>query len=499
MDTDSSNSDLSQHTVDAQDAIEKAEANMNWLAALAFPEVMQYLFPQMFLAIWELMKSKIHLVRDFSKLAIGIPRGFAKTTVIKLWIVYIVLFTKKRFVLIISYAEEHAQSIIKDSCTMLSSQNIVSLFGNWQTNCELNQAGLKVFRFRGREVILKAVGAKGGIRGVNYGHARPDVMIFEDYQKKAESENEELSTLLYKDMIGTAMKANSPFGCLYIYVANMYPTPGSILKKLKDNKDWTSLIVGAILADGTSLWEELQPLEQLLEEYESDLRAGCPEVFLAEKLNDESAGIKAGIDITKIPHFPWDLDELPQGRAVVIDPSLDNPTSDYNGIGLIGLFDGIPVLEEADLGRYSPLELIKRAIILAHRNFCRLICVENVAYQASLLFWFSKVCSDNGITGFHFMPLNVGGKSKNAKIMAMLKELEKKEIFMKPQVRPLMINEIIKFNPLKKNNQDTCLDLGTFAKKVVEQYQDLMLMDYEAPFQQVLNAAPRSIEENCSF
>ena len=502
----SSNEEFTATTVDPEDVRKKAEQDLNLLAALCFAEHMKYLFPEMFLVIWELLKSKVHLFRDFSKLAIGIPRGFAKTTLIKLWIVYCILFTKKSFVLVVSYNEDHPESILKDVCEMLSAPNVIALFGDWQTNKEIDQQALKVFKFRGRQIILKAVGAKGGIRGVNYGNKRPDLIIFEDYQKKAESEDEQISLKLYKDMIGTVMKANSPFGCMYIYVANMYPTPGSILKKLKENADWISLIVGAIIVNEKtgeieSLWEDLQPLEQLLEEYESDLRADCPEVFLAEKLNDEHAGIKAGIDITKIPRFPWDADELPQGRAVVIDPSLDNPTSDYNGIGLIGLYDGIPALERTLLRRFSPFELIKTALIMAYEARCRLICVENVAYQASLLFWFTKICQDNGIEGFIFMPLNVQGtKSKNAKIMAGLKGLEKKEVFVKDEVRPLLINEIIKFNPLKRNNQDTCLDLLTFAPKVVEQYQDMMLMDSEPEYQQVTNgAAPRNIEENCLF
>jgi hypothetical protein len=500
----SENNFLQPTVVDPLQAREKAEQDINFLSMLALFEVMQYMFPPMYVVMWQLLKSKVHLTRDFSKIALGIPRAFAKTTFIKLWIVYCVLFTRKSFICVISYAEDHALSILADVCKMLSSPNILTLFGNWELNKELDQAATKVFNFRGRQIILKGVGAKGGIRGLNYGHKRPDLIIFEDYQKKAESMNEELSTDLYKDMIGTAMKTKSPFGCLFLYVANMYPTPGSILKKLKINSDWISLILGGIVVNkdtgqAESLWEELHPLTQLMNEYESDLKANCPEVFLAEVLNDETAGIKAGIDITKIPTFPFDESELPQGRAVVIDPSLDNPTSDYNGVGLVGLYDGIPCLEKVKLDRFTPLQLIKTALIMAAQNGCQLICVENVAYQASLLFWFNQVCQDNGIQGFHFMPLNVQGKSKNAKIMDALKELAKKEVWITQEVRPLIINEIIKFQPLKKNNQDTCLDLLCFCKKVVEQHRDLMYMPYEAESQMIGIAAPRTESENCSF
>lgn len=492
-------SDLEPVLADPSQSIEKAQKDMNFLASLCYAEHMKFFFPDMFIAMWSLLLSKIHLVRDFSKVALGIPRGFAKTTFIKLFIVYIVLFTKKSFVLVISYNEDHAISIIKDVCSMLSHQNIVALFGDWQTNQDIKQAGLKTFTFRGRKVILKGVGAKGGIRGLNHEHFRPDVMIFEDYQTKTESESEEVSKKLYEDMIGTAMKANSPFGCMYIYVGNMYATPGAILKKLKNSPDWISLVVGAIKEDGTSLWEELQPLLQLLAEYQSDLNADLAHIFLAEKLNDENAGIKAGIDITKLPICPYEKGDIPDGRAVVIDPALDNPNSDYNGVGLIGTYDGKAVLEKVILKKFNPLDLIKAALILAFENNTRLICVENVAYQASLLFWFAKICNDNGIEGFHFMPLQIGGGSKNSKIRDSLRDWVKGEVHVMKEVKPFIVNETIKWNPLKKNNQDTCLDLLTFGKKVIEQYGDLMLMPYEAEAQVNANAAPREIEDNCVF
>lgn len=485
-----------------QEAINTAEGDMNFLGALCFPEIMKFPFPVMFLAMWALLKSKINLTRDFSKIALGIPRGFAKTTFIKLFIIYIILFTKKSFIAVISYGEDHAISILSDVCSMLSHPNIQSLFGDWTINKKTDQASTKVFVFRNRTIILKAVGAKGGIRGINYEHRRPDVMIFEDYQKKAEAENEEVAKKLYEEMVGTAMKANDPFGCLYIYIGNMFAATGSILRKLKENEDWESLVVGAILADGTSLWEDLQPIEQLLKEYASDLRAGVPQVFLAEKLNDENAGIKAGIDITVLPKFPFDDNEIPVARGIVIDPSLDNPNSDYNGIGLIGIFDGIPTLEDVDLGKYSPLALIKNALKMAFRTSTRLIAVENKAYQASLLFWFGEVVRQNKLeqAGFIFLPLNTGTASKNAKIAAALKKYVAGEIYVKDKPRILLVNEIIKWNPMKKNNQDTCLDLLCFADTVKEQYEHQMLMPYEAEV--LTNGAEigvRSEAETCSF
>lgn len=490
--------------LNAEELIPQAEQDLNMLAALCAPEKMFFLFPEFFIFIWEIFKSKLHLFRDFSKIAIGIPRGFAKTTLVKFLVCYTILFTKKRCIVIVSYIEDHSFNIIADVLGYLNHPNIIALFGKWDVNLERNQQGCKIFNWRGRQIILAGLGSKGSIRGLNLGDARPDLMIFDDYQKKDESKNEQLSKELYSDMMATWLKAKSPFGCLYIFVANMYPTPGSILKKLKNNRDWMSFVVGGIIEHpvtkkAESLWEDLQPLTQLLAEYESDLLADCPEVFLSEVLNDENAGIKAGIDITKIPDFPFSEHELPQGRAIVIDPATDKPGADYNGIGLVGLYDGKGCLEKALLGRYSPLELIKQALILAFQTGTRLICVEDVALQSTYLFWFNKVCEDNGISGFYFMPLKIGGGSKNAKTQATILKLAKAEIWMKKQPKPLVINEIIKFDPLKAKNQDTALDLAGFVDKVIEQYGELMLMPYEPEMQAAGNAGVRSELENCEF
>lgn len=493
------NEDLKVINADPKQAYDAMEASLNFLAAMCLQDDYKFGFPPWFHDIWGFLKSKVHLIRDFSQIALGIPRGFAKTTVIKIWIVYCVLFTHKKFILTISHIEDHAQNIMKDACQMLSSQNIVNIFGKWDTNVERDRVDCKIFMFRNRRIILAGLGANGSIRGLNVGNSRPDVMIFEDFQRKVDSENEELSTKLYKDMYGTHMKAKSPFGCLFIFVANMYPTVGSILKKLKVNKDWLSFIVGGILGDGSSLWEELQPIKQLLKEYMGDLNAGCPEVFLSEVLNDEHAGIKAGIDITKLPSYKWEEDEIPTGRGIVIDPALDNPNSDYNGIGLVGVYDGIPTLEEVDLGRYSPGELIKRALKMGFRSSTRLITVENANIQKTYLYWFNFICDLHGITGFHFMPLSIGGGTKNAKIAAALKKWQKREIEVKPAVKPLLINETIMWNPNKKNNKDTCLDLLVMSDKIVEEHGALMTMPHEYDLTSIGAPKVLELEENCSF
>ena len=71
------------------DEVEKiAKESLDFLAALLMPTVFKYLFPPVFKAIWTWLLSYVHKIRDFSQLAIGLPRGFGKTMLIKIFVAY---------------------------------------------------------------------------------------------------------------------------------------------------------------------------------------------------------------------------------------------------------------------------------------------------------------------------------------------------------------------------------------------------------------------------
>jgi hypothetical protein len=474
--------------VKTDEAYLACKTDLNLLAGIALPDIFEYLFPQMYLAIWNWLIEFANKTRDFSKLALGMPRGFAKTTIVKLFILYCILFTHRKFILIISNTEAHGINIITDVMSMLKEPNIIKIFGDYTIGLERDKLNLQIFSFRGRRIVLGAIGAEGSIRGLNLGFDRPDVMIFEDFQTKEDSENENLSTKLMTRMIGTIMKAKSPKGCMYLFVANMYPTPGSILRKLKDNPFWVKFIVGGILEDGSSLWEDLQPIKQLLEEFQNDLASGNGDVFFAEVLNDETAGLRAGIDLAAIPSCPYipKLD-LPQGRFIIVDPAGAKSVNDLNAVGYFEVYDGKPVFQEHLQGHWSPLQLITEAIILCLKYRCALICVENVSYQESLLFWFEHICNQNLLTGLFFEPINPNQKSKNSRIKDMLRTIVQTELdgkvtepmaYIGKSVMPAFKNQIMGWNPLTDENVDELLDLMAYANKAIQLYSDQMMTEF---------------------
>lgn len=470
QDSDTTVHALQESSFNATEAHALAKHDLDFLGAIAMPDIFKYYFPIIFKSIWAWLLSTLEKQRDFSQLAIGLPRGFGKTIVIKLFILYTVLFSKKQFILIVCENEAKAVSILSDVADMLDEPNIKAIFGDWRLAMESDNQVKKKFGFRGRNIILKAAGAGTGIRGISEKNRRPDLMIFDDIQSREDSESEVQSNNLEKWLVGTAMKAKSPEGCLFLFIANMYPTKGSLLRKLKRNPNWLKYIVGGITADGKSLWEDLQPITQLVKEFQNDLMSGHPEVFYAEVLNDENATVNNIIDLSAISTYPYQDTDVPLGKFLVIDPAGDKINSDLVSIGYFEVHDNIPVLRKLIEDRLSPGETIRKALTLALENGASIIAIESNAYQASLCYWFEFICKQSGISGISPVEVYSGKSSKISRIVTMFRQLTKSEIHIHPECRPACFLQITQFNPLRTDNTDGLLDLLTYSPKVLEMY-----------------------------
>lgn len=468
-------SELEEIGVDTQETQQAAKLDLNFLAALCMPTIFKFMFPVVFISVWTWLLSYAHKVRVFPQLALGLPRGFGKTTLIKIFILYCILFTDKRFILIISASAKLAEAVLADVVDMLEEPNIKKIFGDYTLGMEKDTQATKKFGFRGRNIILAAIGAETSLRGLNMKNQRPDVMIFEDIQSRECADSELQSTKLQDWMIGTAMKAKSPHGCMFLFVANMYPTKWSILRKLKTNSKWIKFIAGGILADNTSLWEELQPIEQLMSEFENDLLMGKPEIFYSEVLNDENASQNNLVDLSKLPASPYSIGDIPGGNFVIIDPATDKLGADEVSVGYFEVHNSYPCIMKVTEGRLSPGDTIREALRFCLTHNCRLVAIESNSYQYSLLYWFNFITAQLGIVGIEVVELYSGVKSKNARILEMFKSLAKGELFIEEEAKAAAYTQIISFNPMRRDNTDGVLDLLTYASKTIEMYGEYIV------------------------
>lgn len=474
-------------------------ASLDVLAGTAMPDTCTLLFPATYKAIWQLLTSAVEKSFGFERFAIGLPRGFTKTTLLKLFVLYCILFTDRNFILIVCKTAKHATNFVADVVDLLDSSNILSIFGNWRADMDKDTQDLIKVTFRGRSVVIAAVGSSGNVRGFNLKNRRPDIILMDDMQSRDNAASQQLSADLLDWMMSDLMKANSKVRCCYIFVGNMYPYQGSILRLLKRNPAWTSFIAGGLLADGESIWPELQSREQLLEEYENDLAMGKPEIFLAEVLNDDTASGKSGIDVSAIPTPHESLFNEPmQGSFIIIDPSNDKKFSDAAEVGYFEVRDGKPCMMERRSGKWNPGDLIREALILASEHGCKLIAVESVAFQYSLLYWFEQITAQQGLYGFHFVEL-YPRMSKNARIREMLGLLIKGDLLLHPSVRNDVIYQINQWNPLKTDNVDDLLDVLAYAYQVMDTYRELMASDIFYQLNELGNHHVKELADNSLF
>lgn len=474
---------VSTYDLDREKTVSLARAILDFFAGLCLPEVIKFGFPPIFLAIWDLMVAAASESKGKLQLAIGLPRGFAKTMFLKLFIVYCILFTDRKFFLIVCNTEQLALNFVADIIFILDSPNIKFLFGNWRNAVERDTLALKKFTFRTRTIIIAGIGVGTSMRGLNIKFERPDVILMDDMQSLEDSESPEIAKKQLVWLMGTLMKARNYKRCLFIFLGNMYPHEGCILRRLKHSTQWTSFICGGILADGKSLWEDLRPLNDLLAELENDIELGHPEIFYCEVLNDEEAGTVSGIDTSKIPPYPTELDGVePQAGFIIIDPATKkNKITNETAIGAFLIYDGIPIFKELKAGMYSPIETIRNTLEMALRLGIKLIAVESNAYQYTLLYWFDFIRQQIGIgTDMRFVELYAGLLSKNSKIKGVLPKLLRKsdkqtaEILLHPSVRSKVVTQITQWNPLKTKNVDDVLDLLAWVDKCIELYGNEM-------------------------
>jgi len=465
-------------TLDRQQVVAALRASLDFLAAVALPEIYRFGFPAIFQAIWQLLTDASQQAEGEEHIAIGIPRGFAKTVFLKIFTLFLILFSTRKFILINCNTGPLADNFIADVSDLLDNPNIVATFGNWRTTLEIDRQDLKKFSFLGRDIILMGVGTGNSVRGANIKYVRPDVIIMDDMQSREEAESPTTARAQLLWMLGTLMLAKAPERCLFIFVGNMYPVEGSILRKLKHMPEWKSFITPAILEDGNSIWPELKPVERLLADLAMLQSAGEEHIFYSEIQNDEEAGTRSGVDVTKILTAPqdWIEDHALRG-CIIIDPSLGKKKSDDVAIGAVLWFDDIPVLWELAVGKFNPRVVIETALKLAFKYRLRAIGVESVAYQQTLVFWFNDVMAQLGIEGPEPCELYPGGMPKNTRIITMFKDLIAGTIKLAAPVRNLAVNQITMFNPAKTTNKDDILDVLTYVRKMENEYGDLLIRD----------------------
>ncbi len=475
-------SETSEVVLSIEEIYARGRVDINFFASLCIPEVCVYELPVFYLGCFQLlMQRNPGQIGKLLRFALGLPRGHAKTTFIKVLICWMIAYDEAQFVLIVCANADLAQLLLADIHDILSSDNITAVYGDWLGGLSINSADTKKSRYHNKAVSIVARGWEGGIRGINLKHARPDVIFCDDVQTKKNSESLTDSANLLSTLVGTIFKAVSPRGNrLIIYVGNMY-SDNCVLGKLKKNPYWISLVTGAILEDGQPLWPELFSLEDLMEGYYHDESLGMSHVWFAEVMNDPTSTAQ-NIFPHGLPDSPFEEFQLsnPNGAFITIDPAGFRKNSDDNVICVhLKLGEKSAIVETAK-GIMDPEQLILKALALAVKWRCSLIGVEDTGYQMTLGFWLMKYIAQFQMHGLAVVPLKPHGRSKESRIRLFIAELYNESYYLHdPQTRRDFTWQASTYKLGKSDNKDDLLDACAYGLDVRNEYWHMIsLLDF---------------------
>lgn len=456
-----------------EEAYKRAFADFQYFSRIAAPHIMLFDWPPEYIAIFTMLmkavierdKAKIGLVIRF---ALGLPRGFAKTTFIKILVCWLVIYGAIDFILVVCATEPLAENFLADVHETLGSENMETVYGNWRANLARDHAQIKKCSYRQRLVILAAIGSGTSVRGLNLGHSRPDMIICDDMQTKENAESDTESLHLLTWFTGTLLKVRSPFFCMILYIGNMYPQ-NCILQKLDENPYWISLITGCILSDGRSLWEQLKPLDSLYEDYRHDEAMGLAYIWFAEMMNQPLLDKISLLPDGTIPVCTLTEEQVtPEAGFLIIDPSGFKKGSDDNVIGAFLVMRGIPYMMRLIADLLNPLQLVEQAVEVATTFGIRVIFIESVAYQSTLQFWFIEYLKKLHLEN-HFILVEVKPKNrtKEGRIRVSVQQLLAKMWYIVNVVaRQRYLFQALAYKLGKKGNKDDMLDMAAYIEDV---------------------------------
>lgn len=467
--------ELTEISVNPAEAYERGKTDINFFAQVAMPNVAVFDWPAFYIAIWQILVSRDE--KDIGKIlrfALGLPRGHAKTTFIKLVTVWLIVYDKVTFALLLCANEPLAEQLVADVNDMLGSPNIEAIYGAWTSVLTTDTKELKKAWYHNRPVIIAAKGAGSSLRGLNIKHARPDFIFCDDLQTRENDESPAESARLLRWIVATMLKVIAPRGNrLIVYVGNMY-SEECILMKLKNNPGWISFVTGAILSSGKPLWPELHSLDELMESYYHDEALGLADLWFAEVMNDPKSTATSLLSSPLPDVFP-DKEKQPDGVFITIDPAGFRDISDDNVIVLHEVIDGIGVIRKTVAGILNPEELIRETMSIALASGTSLIAVEDTGYQQTLQFWIEFFMKEYRITGIAVVPINAHGRTKETRIRQFIYELLLGNYcFGDHDERAKFVWQASQYKVGKKKNKDDLLDACAYGLDVRNEYWELV-------------------------
>lgn len=413
----------------------------------------------------------------------AVPRGHAKTTMAKLGCHYLYVYTDVTTIYYISSTLEHAAKSCLDIKNFLLSPNSEALYGKVRFLVEQDQKGVWKFVLEnGKVCYLRALGANQQVRGANVENTRIQVAIVDDLEDRKDNKNNniyaELKEWFYTDFIKALdKKFNKVF-----QIGNIVGANSLVYEHVKSPR-WSSILYSAIKPDGTSLWEAVFPLKEIIDDYDNYAEMGLTAQWFGEMMN-----IYMPTDSTLI--LPRDITYLPRPEAngyqlgfITVDPAIsDNLQTAHKTAVAVHLLVGQTwqIADYVVRQAIDPIELYYIIHRLAARWGLTVVGIESEGYQAALKYVFDYLQNMQGDNLLEFVQMPTGKKHKYARIAAWVGYLKRGEYALtKGDVTST--TQLTNYDPTSKKNDDDLIDVEAYGVYMITTQLALITAASEAP------------------
>lgn len=421
----------------------------------------------------------------------ALPREHAKTTLLRLAIVYLIYFSPVQFFIYLSSAHEMAVPSIESIWNRIVSDDAVSIFGAPEIEKERLARGHIEFYITAYDanfqpyrklVILRALGAKQSLRGMNVHNLRPEFVACDDIETEEHTKTEEGYLKLKQWFDNTLSRAISrrPGRSKLAQIGNLIATRTLLNDNIND-PDWRALRLGILRKDGTPLWPAAFTLAEIKASLESAKRRGQLTSWFGELMNmplnmENSLIAYEEIRFTPLRH---PADGTAYRTFITIDPAISKrDTADAAAIVLHTIDPaGVPQITEYVHARGLGVDGITEAVReLCLKWDCRTIGCESVQLQAVLLDYFQLAFQSDGLFGYDFVPIEVGSQWKTARLKAWCAAMIEGEYSIIESDWGVA-NQLITFDTRKDNNDDDLIDACSMGLYMLKNYSHLIFQD----------------------
>lgn len=475
---DFSTSFIASETVQAQmsvgEIVAALKSSCSFFMNFFLAEELSFPVPEFHVTTWE------YLTRvDIEQVALALPRGHAKTTLAKLAVVWYMLFTPFRFCIYVSNTHSTAAESCRDIMNYIRSDNFVAVFGPVQFEVMQDQKGFYKFRLhfidetgqtREKYCILKALGARQQIRGLNIDNTRPQLAIVDDLEDNENTATTILVKKLAQWFFGPFIKSLSRQHHKIIDIGNMLSNKSLLYHFCEKAEEWHSLRYGCLLSNGEPLWPDMWSLEKIKADFEAYRKMNLLHLWMAEMMNLPIAEGNLLIDGDDIPYAHAILPGAQTAAFLTVDPAISKKTwADDRAVVVHALSpNGYWQIAEYVTGKFSPDQMFWIIVELCAKWQTRVVGIEAAGFQMILKFLFETL---GAVHNQHFDIVEIPHKnqSKVERLAVWCSFLRKKQWVLN-EADYAVTEQLLSFDPLKDSNTDDLIDACSMGVVMVNLY-----------------------------